>query len=437
VLRKRLRASEEFARLFKSFFPNPKIFFASAVAWTLFVGALWFGFLDSWKPALDFFQSLAPTGTGPDGRPPFITPDRLYIYTFLIVSGIGFAGIWEVFTDHPWRRWSVWGSVIIGLSSYFNVQFDVYINSWYGSFFDLIQVALGKTRVVTGTEYYGLLISITWVLVVNIVGLVLLSFFTQHYVFRWRTAMNNYYIAHWKKVRKIEGASQRVQDDTMRFARGLQGLGMEFISSMMTLIAFLPLLWVLSRQVTELPFVGKIDGSMVFVALLSASFGTILLALVGIRLPGLEFRNQRVEAAYRKELVYGEDHEDRAEPATLAELFEGVRKNYFRLYFNYMYFNVAKFAYLQGTNFVPWFALGPTVIAGTITFGFFQQINQAFDQVDRSFRFFASSWNDIVEMISIYKRLRAFESAIDGEELASIEQPYIDSSTTEIAQSEL
>ena len=423
--------------MFKSFFPSPKLFFASAAVWCLLAGALWFGVLDSWKPALNFFQSLAPTGVGVDGKPPFITPDRLYIYAFLLITGFSFAAIWEFASDHPWRRWSVWGSVIIGLSSYFNVQFDLYINDWYGSFFDLIQAALSKTRPVSGGEYYGLLFSITWVLVLNITGLVMLAFYTQHYVFRWRTAMNDYYVDHWTKVRKIEGASQRVQDDTMRFARGIQGLGMQFISSIMTLIAFLPLLWVLSRQVTELPLIGKIDGSMVFVALLSASFGTILLALVGIRLPGLEFRNQRVEAAYRKELVYGEDHEDRAEPATLKELFDGVRKNYFRLYFNYMYFNVAKYAYLQSTTFVPWFALGPTVIAGTISLGFFQQINQAFDNVDRSFRFFASSWTDIVELISIYKRLRAFEAAIEGDELPSIEKPFVDSSTTEIAQSEL
>ena len=223
----------------------------------------------------------------------------------------------------------------------------------------------------------------------------------------------------------------------MRFARGLQSLGVSFISSIMTLIAFLPLLWTLSKQVKNIPFVGDIDGSLVFVALISASFGTILLAIVGIRLPGLEFRNQRVEAAYRKELVYGEDHDDRAEPMTLIELFEGVRKNYFRLYFNYMYFNVAKYAYLQGATFVPYFTLGPTVVAGTITFGIFQQITNAFSQVDSSFRFFATSWNDIVEMTSIYKRLRAFEDAIEGEELSPIEKPYIDSSTTEIAQSEL
>ena len=55
-------------------------------------------------------------------------------------------------------------------------------------------------------------------------------------------------------------------------------------------------------------------------------FGTVFLATVGIKLPGLEFKNQRVEAAYRKELVYGEDDETRAKPPTLAELFGNVRR---------------------------------------------------------------------------------------------------------------
>ena len=45
--------------------------------------------------------------------------------------------------------------------------------------------------------------------------------------------------------------------------------------------------------------------------------------VAGIKLPGLEFRNQRVEAAFRKELVLGEDDENRAEPQTLKELFSG------------------------------------------------------------------------------------------------------------------
>ena len=47
-------------------------------------------------------------------------------------------------------------------------------------------------------------------------------FFVRHYIFRWRTAMNNYYVDHWPQLRKVEGASQRVQEDTMRFAQTME-----------------------------------------------------------------------------------------------------------------------------------------------------------------------------------------------------------------------
>src|SRR5690606_25995631 len=140
------------------------------------------------------------------------------------------------------------------------------------------------------------------------------------------------------RLRHIEGASQRVQDDTMRFSGTMQGLGVNFIDSIMTLIAFLPLLASLSRHITELPIIGAIPAPLVIAAVGWSLFGTMLLAIVGIKLPGLEFKNQRVEAAFRKELVYGEDDEERAQPPTLRELFSNVRKNYFTLYAHYVYF---------------------------------------------------------------------------------------------------
>ena len=224
--------------------------------------------------------------------------------------------------------------------------------------------------------------------------------------------MNDYYMVHWQGLRSVEGAAQRVQEDTMRFAGIVEGLGSSFISAIMTLIAFLPLLWTLSKEVTELPLIGAVNGSLVFIALLSAAFGTVLLAAVGYRLPGLEFNNQKVEAAYRKELVYGEDDIDRASPPSVQSLFNNVRKNYFKLYFNYLYFNIFRYAYLQGANFIPLIALGPTFVAGAITFGIYQQINQAFSRVENSFQFLVNSWTTIVELMSIYKRLRAFESVI-------------------------
>ncbi len=115
----------------------------------------------------------------------------------------------------------------------------------------------------------------------------------------------------------------------MRFASTLENMGVSFINAIMTLIAFLPVLVTLSAHVPELPIVGHIPYGLVIAAIVWSLMGTGLLAVVGIKLPGLEFKNQRVEAAYRKELVYGEDDATRATPPTVRELFHAVRKNYF------------------------------------------------------------------------------------------------------------
>jgi len=48
------------------------------------------------------------------------------------------------------------------------------------------------------------------------------------------------------------------------------------------------------------------------------------------------------------------------------------------------------------------------------------QILNAFDQVKGSMQYLVNSWSTIVELISIYKRLRLFESAIGGEASAEI-----------------
>jgi peptide/bleomycin uptake transporter len=238
--------------------------------------------------------------------------------------------------------------------------------------------------------------------------------------------MNDYFTAYWRQLRHIEGASQRVQDDTMRFSSTMQGLGVSFIDSVMTLIAFLPLLAALSVHITDLPLVGAIPYPLVIAAILWSLFGTVLLAVVGIKLPGLEFRNQRVEAAFRKELVYGEDNEDRARPPTLAELFANVRKNYFTLYFHYVYFDVARYLYIQTDAVFATLIMIPTLVIGKITLGVFQQIVSAFTQVSSSFQYLVSSWPTIVELISIYKRLRAFEATLEGAPLPEIDRRYLE-----------
>ena len=403
--------------MFISFFPSPKKFLLSAVVWFFASLALWYGLFDGMAAQFSLMREALPTADG--ARPPFLNPDKVWLYQYIVLVTALFCVAWFFIERNRWYWWAVCGSAVILLVTYFQVQLGVYINNWYGDFYDLIQLALSERGVsnITADEYYGRLLTLLFILIPNILILVLFAFFTSHYVFRWRTAMNEYYMEYWGQLRGIEGAAQRVQEDTMRFAGIVEGLGSSFISAIMTLIAFLPLLWTLSKEVTELPLIGAVNGSLVFIALLSAAFGTVLLAAVGYRLPGLEFNNQKVEAAYRKELVYGEDDIDRASPPSVQSLFSNVRKNYFKLYFNYLYFNIFRYAYLQGANFIPLIALGPTFVAGAITFGIYQQINQAFSRVENSFQFLVNSWTTIVELMSIYKRLRAFESVISEQEV--------------------
>ncbi len=302
--------------------------------------------------------------------------------------------------------------LVIISGTWYQVQVNVAINEWFGEFYDLVQKALSAPNAVAANDYYRALLSFFQIAGIYIIVAVMLGFFVKHWVFRWRTAMNEFYTSQWRSLHAIEGASQRIQEDTKRFAAIMEGLGSSLLESLLTLLAFLPILWGLSKFVTELPWIGPVAHSLIYVAIVFAAFGTAVMALVGFKLPGLEFNNQVVEAAYRKELVYGEDQPDRLTPPTVAEFFGRVRTNYFRLFFHYMYFDVVKFSYLQAGVLVPYVALAPTIVSGAVTLGVMQQIVRAFNQVESSFQFLVRSWPTIVELISIYKRLVAFESTL-------------------------
>ncbi len=400
--------------MFVSFFPRPKLFFLSAIAWTALVMALWYGFVDG-------LVAASSEGAPAVGVATFWTARSLWFDAYFAVCVAIFAAPWMLLFRHPWSRWSILGSALILFTSYFQVQVSVAVNTWYGPFYDLVQAALSKSRPVTVEQFYSELSTFAGIALIAVVVGVMTRFFVSHYIFRWRTAMNDFYIANWPRLRTIEGASQRVQEDTMRFASTMEGLGVNLISAVLTLLAFLPVLLRLSANITELPLIGSIPYPLVFAAVIWSLVGTGALALIGIRLPGIEFFNQRVEAAYRKELVLGEDDPARADPPTVNELFSHIRHNYFRLYLNFMYFNIGRIVYLQTDVIFPYVLLAPTIIAGKITLGSMNQILNAFTQVRTSFQYLVNAWSTIVELISIYQRLRAFEAKIHGEPLPSIE----------------
>lgn len=397
--------------MFKSFFPNPKWFFSSVILWAILNISLWFlGDGKAWGEWIGLPAGYSEAQL-PIDLTRFWSPKFLWFYLWFFVATAIFALFWKFMSDNRWQRWSIWGSAFILFNIWFGVQVSVAINAWYGPFWDLIQSMLSKGGDIMAL-YKGVL-TFLQIAMVAVTVAVINSFFVSHYIFRWRTAMNEYYVENWPKLRKIEGASQRVQEDTMRFATTLETLGVSFIKSIMILIAFLPVLIELSNYVPILPVIGEIKYSLVWAAVGWAIFGTFLLMVVGIKLPGLEFNNQKVEAAYRKELVYGEDHADRAQPATLKALYQNVRKNYFRLYFHYAYFNMVSIWYIQLDVLFGLVVLFPSIAAGTITLGLLNQIGNVFEKVRESFQYLINSWKTIIELLSIYKRLKAFESVLN------------------------
>lgn len=411
--------------MFHSFFPKPKLFFSSLIGWTLFGIIVWYLV----GPQMGAAIGLPPMAEGqeaPIGLAYFVTADFAWFYLYFAIFTAIFGIFWKIYDrGHRWSNWSIWGSAFIIFSTYYSVQVSVALNNWRRPFFDKVQESFTGAGKVQPQELYSLLVIFAEIALVWMVVYVITRFVVSHYVFRWRTAMNDYYLSKWSKVRTIEGASQRIQEDTMRFASTVEDLGVSLIESVMTLIAFLPLLYGLSNTVKEMPIVGSIPAPLFTAAIFWSIFGTALLALVGIKLPGLNFKNQRVEAAFRKELVYGEDDPNRCQPPTLAQLFSNVRKNYFTLYMHYLYFNVARGLYIQADNIFAYFILVPTIVTGTITYGLLQQILTAFGQVSSSFQYLVNSWTTIIELLSIHKRLRAFEAVIEGEPLPTLDQEFI------------
>jgi len=401
--------------MFKSFFPKPGPFFLSAFIWAMIAVIFWQAGGEAWLT-----QLVGASDDVPISAARFWSGGYLVFYAYYALCVGIFALFWFKVAPHRWQNWSILGTALIVFVTWFMVQVSVAINAWYAPFYDLIQNALSAPHKVTLSQFYNGIGVFLGIALIAVLVAVMNNFFVSHYIFRWRTAMNEYYMAHWQRLRHIEGAAQRVQEDTMRFSTTLEDMGVSFLNAVMKLIAFLPILVALSAHVPELPIVGHIPYGLVVAAIVWSLMGTGLLAVVGIKLPGLEFKNQRVEAAYRKELVYGEDNPERADPPTVRELFAAVRRNYFRLYFHYMYFNIARIFYLQVDNVFGLFLLFPSIVAGTITLGLMTQITNVFDQVRSSFQYLINSWTTLVELMSIYKRLRTFEQTLNNEETADV-----------------
>jgi ABC-type long-subunit fatty acid transport system fused permease/ATPase subunit len=391
------------------------------------------------------------------------------------------------------------------------VHYSVMINAWREPFWNMMQNVSAHTLVQFLWQIWAFcLIAMPYVLVAS-----LTSYCTRVYGFEWRQAITFNYLPRWRNVKeKIEGESQRIQEDTQRFASIVESLLLQVISAIMTLIAFMPVLWEISKKVdigptvdliqkgfaflpewvtsfyfalensfqfrvivtllfivlflcgtlyirvqegqkrireemavengipalivsshkataifitlvlmvpflflvfiSYLPPLKEIPGILVWIALTTSLGGMIISWFVGIRLPGLEYNNQVVEARFRKELVLAEDNKEvYGTVPTVTELFFGIRHNYFRLFNNYTYFNIWGESYNQIMVVLPYIVIGPGLFTGIISLGILTKAASAFSEVNGSCSILINNWTRVTELRSIWRRLHEFEAKMD------------------------
>jgi peptide/bleomycin uptake transporter len=298
------------------------------------------------------------------------------------------------------------GMFLLVAALFWQVSLSVSINEWYGGFYNILQKATEHTIEEFWEQMYMFAeLAFPYVLIATAS-----AYFSRVWAFWWRTKITFDSLELFKSSpNMVEGSSQRIQEDAYRFAKIVENLGLQVIRALMTLIAFIPLLYGLSENAI-VPYMEDVDGSLVYVAVIVSIGGLILSWFIGYYLPKIEYDIQKSEASFRKELVYAEDdRENFAKPETIVELFTGLKVNYRKLFLHYGYFDVWVNFFEQLMIIVPYLIMAPALFSGAILLGVLVQVSNAFSKVRESFSVFISNWTTITELRSIHKRLKEFE----------------------------
>ena len=285
----------------------------------------------------------------------------------------------------------------------------------------------------------------------------------------WRMSLVNAYLKAWDTTStQIEGAAQRVHEDTRRFEvtlhsndsrhnptthrpilctlqEGISGCMSQFLDALFTLIVFAPILVALGssarpRGVDWAPW-------LFFVALGSATFGLCMSILVGRKLVVLEVQNQKVEAKFRTDLVILAESPDvvcgrnilrtecvcgtefseidlgavtsNVSPATaFCGVVDELRLNYRRLFLQFAAMDTWLSSFDQFNALLPYLLTAPLLFAANadrrITLGELAKITNAFGRVFDSLTVLSENWAAVNAFRAVVHRLSEFEIAIYG-----------------------
>ncbi|KND54677.1 ABC transporter, fused ATPase and inner membrane subunit [Candidatus Paraburkholderia kirkii] len=316
------------------------------------------------------------------------------------------------------ERGIAWGLLVAIIAINMTVVWiNVRLNSWNADFYNALQNKNVR-------DFPHLLLIFTGLAFAYILLAVYGQYLRQMLAFRWRQWLTNRFLEQWlgdkafyriERDRLTDNPDQRISDDLQSFATTTLSLSLDLLSTLVTLVTFITILWTIAGALTLTPIV--IPGYMVWAAALYAIAGSLIIQKVGHPLVSINYQQQKVEADFRFGLIRVRENAEQiafydgisTETTNAKTIFQRIRDNWWMImkYTKRMTF-VLSF-YGQIAIIFPIMVAAPRYFAGAFSFGVLMQISSAFGTVSNSFSWFINSYSTLVEWRATVNRLREFK----------------------------
>jgi vitamin B12/bleomycin/antimicrobial peptide transport system ATP-binding/permease protein len=326
------------------------------------------------------------------------------------------------------EKWSAIGLLVAVVSlNLVAVGLNVRLNTWNNDFYDALQQynwpEFWRQFAIFGIIAFSLILVAVYSL-----------YLRQILHIRWRRWLTDRFLRDWLEDQSYyrmqlnqattDNPDQRISDDLDRFATISLGLSLGLLSSFVTLVSFLSILWTLSGALS-IPLGGgatvNIPGYMVFAALIYAVAGTMLTRWIGHPLIQLNFDQQRYEADFRFSMVRLRENAENVafyggearELDTFQTRFARIIANWWGIIKRRKRLTWFTTSYGQLAIIFPFVVAAPRYFGKAIQLGGLMQISSAFGQVQDSLSFIITSYTEIAEYQAVVQRLSGFREKMN------------------------
>jgi len=325
-------------------------------------------------------------------------------------------------SDDKWRARGLLAAVValaLGM-----VYLNVLFNAWNRDFYNALE---NRNYQVFTAQLWRF----SYLAFIYIAVAIYRVYLTQWLEIRWRTWLTHQYLGLWldnqayyriEQTRNADNPDQRIADDLSLLTAGSLSLALGLLSSVVTLVSFIGILWSVSGPLTFMLSGHQVTlpGYMVWFAIAYAAIGSAIVAWIGKPLVRQNFEQQRYEANFRFGLVRIREHSEAIalyrgetqEHGQAEERFEWIRKNWWAIMITTKRLNVASNFYGQFAIIFPFLVGAPRYFSGAIKLGGLMQISSAFGQVQDALSWFINAFNSLASWKASVNRLAGFHAAV-------------------------